>query len=255
MDAKRDLVRIVELENAAKLNNPILVVGLPDAGLVGVIASSFLIDSFKMSEYAFVDSPLFPPIVVVHKGEPKSPVRLYANSEGTVVAMVSEVPLSLSVVNEIADAVIKFYLEKRCSLMVTVTGLQAPKRMEIEKPRVLAVPSTKELDKFLDQHGVEVMREGFIAGPYAILMKKAVLRKVPNILFLAESYYAYPDPGAAASVLEVMAKMFNLPIDVKPLLEQAEEIRLKARELMQKTKPVLAQSEKSHELSLPIMYA
>jgi uncharacterized protein len=56
-----------------------------------------------------------------------------------------------------------------------------------------------------------------------------------GITLLAESLTQFPDPGAAASVLEVLAKLLSLNVDTKSLMAESEEIRLRSRELMQQT--------------------
>jgi predicted ATP-grasp superfamily ATP-dependent carboligase len=49
-------------------------------------------------------------------------------------------------------------------------------------------------------------------------------------------------------------KLLNLSVDVKGLLEQAEEIRLRMRELMQRTSKSMRGMEKAQEQELPAMY-
>ena len=62
---------------------------------------------------------------------------------------------------------------------------------------------------------------------------------------------SYPDPGAGASVLKVLNKMLNLNIDTKQLIDQAEELKVNYRALMEQTN-VSMQSEPKVEV--PTMY-
>jgi uncharacterized protein len=79
-------------------------------------------------------------------------------------------------------------------------------------------------------------------------------KNLQNIVLLAQSHYQYPDPGAAAAVINSLNKLLDISVDVQKLLSQAEEIRLKTRELMQRTAKSLQGMEKSQELELPAMY-
>ena len=73
-------------------------------------------------------------------------------------------------------------------------------------------------------------------------------------MLFAEAFVEFPDPAAAVEVLNVLSKMLNVQINLKPLLEKAEEIRLKTRELMLSTKKVLDRLRKGYERQLPLMY-
>ena len=45
-----------------------LINGLPDVGLVGLVAASHIVSSLKMEEVGTVESDLFPPMIVLHDG-------------------------------------------------------------------------------------------------------------------------------------------------------------------------------------------
>jgi len=85
-------------------------------------------------------------------------------------------------------------------------------------------------------------------------MRESVKSVVPSVILMAQSHSQYPDPGAAASIVSAVNKLLDLNIDVKGLLEQAEEIRLKMRELMQRTSKSMRGMEKAQEQELPAMY-
>jgi len=67
-------VRVVEKRSVP--SNALMLHGLPDVGLVGLIATSHIISQLKMEEIAYVDSELLPPVVVLHEGLPYAPLRI-----------------------------------------------------------------------------------------------------------------------------------------------------------------------------------
>jgi uncharacterized protein len=96
------------------------------------------------------------------------------------------------------------------------------------------------------------LKNGFLAGAYALLLKELSRARINTILLLTESFLEFPDPEAAARSLEFVSRIINKPIDVKELLEQAEMIRIKARDAMRNTMRGLAQMRKDVEQAIPI---
>ena len=57
-------LRIVETD---KVENGVVVInGLPDVGLVGLLAASHIISSLKLREVGAIESDLLPPMIVLH---------------------------------------------------------------------------------------------------------------------------------------------------------------------------------------------
>ena len=74
-------------------------------------------------------------------------------------------------------------------------------------------------------------------------------------MLLAQAFPQYPDPGAAAAVIDALNRIYGLNVNTKVLEERSEEIRIKARELMRRTYDTMKQMGKSQEYELPLMYA
>ena len=59
-------VKIIERKEIS--HGAVMLFGFPDVGLVGVIAASHLVSELNISEVAYMDSKLLPPLIVLHKG-------------------------------------------------------------------------------------------------------------------------------------------------------------------------------------------
>ncbi|MCW4034921.1 MAG: PAC2 family protein, partial [Candidatus Bathyarchaeota archaeon] len=81
-----ETVKIVEKKPIP--SDTTMLIGLPDVGLVGLIATSYLVSELKLEEVAYMDSDLLPPVVVLHKGLPHAPLRIYGNEN--LMAVISE---------------------------------------------------------------------------------------------------------------------------------------------------------------------
>jgi len=244
-------VRIVEKEGV-KHKNPIVVEGLPDVGLVGTIAASYIVERMGYKEIGYIESDLFPPVMVVHEGKSKNPLRIYGDE--SVVVVLSEVAIPVGAVYPLTEALADWVKEIDSKLVISMTGLPATNRIDIEKPEVFAVGNSEEALKELKDKQMELLEEGFIAGPYAVMLRECSKRKISAISLLAQCFPVYPDPGAAASAIESLDKFLKLGIDVKELLEKGEEIKLKARDLMRQTALSAPKMQKGVEQDMPIMY-
>lgn len=87
-------VKIIERKEIP--HGTVMLYGFPDVGLVGVIAASHLISELNLTEVAYLDSRLLPPLIVLHEGLPHSSIRIFGN-HNTLLA-VSETAISADVI-------------------------------------------------------------------------------------------------------------------------------------------------------------
>ena len=228
------------------------LVGFPDAGLVGSIALSYVVLEQQMLEIGYLESDAFPPVIVVHKGVPQSPFRLYSKDD--FVAVLSEIPIEAQLIPSVARSVVEWAHSKNAEIVIALTGTAVQNRVEIDVPKVYGVSSSAAFRDRLDAASIEVFEEGFIAGLHAVMMKECLQKGLPNIILLAQAHLQYPDPGAAASVIAAVSRLVGLQVDATKLLAQADKIRVQTRELMQQTQQQMQQTQKGREQEIPPMY-
>ncbi len=245
---------IIEYKDFELKSPSFFVLGLPDAGLVGVIAAQHLVKALKAEEVGGIESyRYFPPLAVIHRGTPKPPIRMFVKDN--LLIMVPEVAIPPAAVYPLSYMIIDYARKHGVNYLVSIVGIAVPNRMEIEKPKVYWLASTQKAEEAVKDAGIERFEEGYLVGPYAVILKESAKRRVNNIVLLVESFMEFPDPQAAAEALSVLSKIVNIEVDTKPLLEEAETIRLMARDLMKRTAKTLAQMQKGYEYQMPIMYA
>lgn len=229
-----------------------VICGLPDVGLVGAIAASHMVSKLGLAEVAYVRSSLLPPVIMLERGLPKSPIRIFGNGEMLVLS--SEIAIPSASVHMIIEAVVDWMSSKKAEMVITLGGLPIPNRHEIEKPRVFGAASDESLLKILSEREIQVIQRGFLVGPQALILSCSAERKIPAMALLAESFYNYPDPEAASVVIQALNQMIDIEIDVSELIEKGEEVRLALRDMMRRTQAELARMKKSHEYDIPGYY-
>jgi uncharacterized protein len=211
---------------------PKLLIGLPDTGLVAIIALVHMKETLGMDEIGYIDSELMPPVILIRKGDPKFPIRVFSKDD--LILIIVDTVLSNRLFQRLAKALAKWAKSMNVEYVVGISGLPVPDRLEIDKPNVFSIGTTEDTKKLLSELGINVLDHGFLVGPYALIVKECIREKQPNITLLAQSYVQFPDPGAAASIIEVLNKMLGISIDIKSLLQKSDDIRLRAREFMQR---------------------
>ncbi len=227
-----------------------MIIGLPDVGLVGLIATSYIISELNLKEMAYMDSDLLPPVVVLHKGLPHAPLRIYGNQN--IIAVISEMAIPAPSIYPIMQKIVDWAEKKGVKRIVSMGGIPVQNRQTITEPKVFGAASNQEQIVMLSKKGLQIMEEGYIVGPQALSMRYSSNKKLSVIALLAQSFYNYPDPEAAAMVLKELAKIFEIKVDISKLLEKGEEIRLKARDIMKRTQQEMNRMKKSQEYDLPL---
>jgi uncharacterized protein len=241
-------VRIVEKEKAP--SGATLIFGFPDVGLVGLIAASHLVDQLGLTEVAYVDSPLLPPLIVLHEGLPHSAMRIFAGHD--IVLAVSEVPIPTDMIYPIMDALIEWGRSKNVKMMISLSGIPIQDRQDAVELKAFAAASSPETLKVAKDRGIEVLMEGYMVGPQAVVLQRASKYGSPALTLLAQCFYNYPDPEAAAEVLKSLAKVTAVKVNVAKLLEKGEEIRLRARDVMKRTQQEMSRMKKGQEYDIPM---
>ena len=245
------VVSIVETKPTMKVKY--CIVGAPDVGLVGAISLSYLIQSLKMEQMGYLESDIFDPVIVIHQGVPEAPFRIYGKDE--LVAFISEIPLEPNALFPVSRAIVDWAKSKNVELLVCISGVPLQNRLEVEVPQVFSVGTSPAIRDLLKKENIEPFEEGFMAGLHALVVRECLKKGVDSAVLLAQSHLQYPDPGAAASAINALNRLLGLKVDVKKLLEEEEEIRLKMRELMQQTGRTMAETPKTREQGIPLMYA
>jgi len=209
-----------------------------------------MVSELNLKEIAYVDSNLLPPIVVLHDGLPHSPLRIFANK--SLIAVIAEMPIPADTVQPITQAIVNWLQSKKVKMTISIGGLPVPDRQNIKDPKVFGAASNASVLKMLQEKGLEILREGYMVGPQALVMRYCAEKNLPAIALLAQSFYNYPDPEAAAAAIKELTNITGLKVDVSQLIEKGEEIRLRARDIMKRTQNEMTRMKKSQEYDLPL---
>ena len=72
----------------SKPKNPIIIEGFPGFGLVGTIATEYLIKHLDAKQIGFIRLEEIPPVIAVHNGQAVEPLGIFYSKEKNIVIMV-----------------------------------------------------------------------------------------------------------------------------------------------------------------------
>jgi uncharacterized protein (TIGR00162 family) len=217
---------IKELTNV-ELKNPILIEGFPGLGMVGSIATNYLVKQLKAKKLAVLYSPHFPYHVIVNK---KGSVRLlrgefyyYKNEfgENDFIFLVGDSqPQTIEGQFEVANCILDFVETKKVKMVVTIGGY----RNEVEEtPKVVAVSTNPTLfEKALKAKAQSSEAGTPIVGTAGLLLGLAKFRNIDAVCLLGETRGYLPDPNTAKSILNVLNRLIGTSVDLNGLDEEIE---------------------------------
>ncbi len=226
------------------LTNAFVIAGFPTVGLVGTIASRFIVYSLKLRLIAAFLSDYFPPVSVISNGNPLPPVRIYAGEKKCgpngkceqLVVVLSEFAPHFATLRPLANKIIEWCKEHNCETIVCIEGFNMD--VKTDEIPLLGVGSTENARHLITKYGIKQMEEGMVSGLSGILLYEGKRRNFDVACLLAGTHAEYPDAKAAGKVLEIVNQMLpEIEIDPEPLYKQAEEIEQQIKVQIEKAKP------------------
>lgn len=227
---------IIKLDKKPK--NPIIIEGFPGFGLVGTIATEFLIDHLDTEFIGNIWLEDLPPIATIHESKIMEPLGIHYSKKHNLV-LIHGITGAKKMEWKIADAIEQICKMLSAKMVISLEGIGSPGK---KTTNLYYYSSDPKLKKQMDKHGMKLLKEGIIVGVTgALLLKRTHL---PMSCIFAETTSNLPDSRAAAKVVQALDKMFGLKVDPKPLMKQAKEFEEKLKILLKGTQAAKKQIDK-----------
>lgn len=212
-----------------KPQNVRLVLGFPGFGLVGTIATKFLIEHLDVKKIGEIESNRLLPLAAIHKNRLIGPLDLFYNKKYNIVVMqtLSELAGSEWKITEIIEELTRTLNAKE---IIILEGLPSNNVKGSLKTYFYSSNNAKAGEKL----GLPVLQEGVMMGVTATVMLR--LEETPISVILAESPSKFPDSEAAARTIQALDKYWNMDIDYKPLMKAAKNFESMLKDMMDKVK-------------------
>ena len=224
---------IIDYSTHPKLNNPVLIEGLPGVGNVGKLAADHLVDELNAVQFATIYSQFLPPQVLV---DDDSVIRLVNNSlyywkstkpeQNDIIFLIGDFQgITPEGQYELAMAVVELAAEMGVKRIFTLGGYGLGKI--VQEPRVLGAATEISIVEELAEYGLEFSKNdpgSGIVGASGLLLGLGKLKGIEGACLMGETSGYFVDPAAAKAVLQMLTKILQVEIEYTKLVEKASQI-------------------------------
>ena len=223
------MVCSIEIYEKPKLNDPILIEGLPGIGFVANIAVLHLINELKAKRFAEIVSASFQDFAVTTEGggarSPINELYYYKREDGgrdLILWHGNTQALTTLGQYELCGKVLDIAQELGCRFVISIGGF---KKDEVQAvPAIYSAATDQETIKEALDLGTKVM-VGHVFGIAGLLIGLGRLRNLKGFALLVDTLGMYPDPNATRHALTALSKYLNLNIDLSTLEATAEQTK------------------------------
>ena len=207
-------------------SNPTVIQGFPGFGLIGSIVTEFMIEHLKCAK---LDQHYFeelPANLAIHDGKIIEPISVFYNEHYNILIIHSLISGN-GIEWKAADYVDEICSKVNARELVSIEGASSGGESQ---GRTFYHCTDATRIEYLKSKGAQELKEGIIMGVTSALLLKS---KVPMLCLFGEAESSMPDNNAAASIIEMLDKIFDLQIDPQPLRESAKALEEKFKGIMQ----------------------
>ncbi len=207
------------------VKDAVVLEGSPELGLIGNILGWLLVEELKMKQIGYIDSKDFPPLAVLYKGIAIHPFRIY--STDGIVLFLSDFIIPPAVSYDMSNAIVDWMEKNNSKELITFNSMVVMEKSD----SVAAAANSEDSLKRLGDQDLPILPFGNVNGLSGSLLTRTATKDIPASCLFAEVLNQYPDPRAAASLVNVLNKMLNIEVNAEPLLKEADEIEDRLKEL------------------------
>ena len=229
----------MEIKLWKKPKNCTIIEGFPGFGLVGTIASEFLIEHLKTEQIGKVMYDEMPAMVAIHEGKVVEPLGIFYNEKYNIIILHAIIAAN-KYEWDLANAVGKLAFDLKVKEIISLEGVGSAQ--DSEESRVFYYSNNEKNVKAFEKLGIEPLKEGIIIGVTGAVLLR--VEKAAVSCIFAETHSNLPDSKAAAKIIEALDKYVGMDLDYKPLLEQAQKFEDKLKTILQKSQEAQEVREK-----------
>src|SRR3989339_1367155 len=215
-----------------------IIEGFPGFGLIGTIATEFLMEHLETEKIGLIEIDEIPAMIAIHQNKVIEPISIHYNQKYNLV-LIHAINIGKELGWKIADVINELAETLKAKEIIYLEGVGSPNNPEESKTFFYTTVDGGRINKL--KKAANPLMEGIIVGVTGALLAKET--KIPIVALFAEAHSNLPDSKAASEIIKVLDSYSGLKIDYKPLLKQAELFEKKLKGILEKGQ----QAEEIHE--------
>lgn len=228
----------MEIQLTKKPMNVKIIEGFPGFGLVGTIATEYLMNHLETEKIGKISNDESPAMVAIHDSKVVEPLGIFYNKKYNLVIL-HAITAVAGLEWKLADQLNKLAKMLKAKEIISIEGVGS--KESAADSRVFYYSSSALGKKKLDKIGTQPLKEGIILGVTGSLLLRA---EAPLTCIFAETFSELPDSSAAARSLGTLDKYLGLEVNIKPLMKQAEEFEQKLKGLLSRSQEAQSMADK-----------
>ena len=216
---------------------PLFIIGFAGVGMIGTIVANELITQLEMTQIGYILSEDLPPITLFYDGVLKHPFRLYYHQPHNLLVSICEVPFSQGSYTDLARTLMDWALIKGINDVICFQGMAVESIIQ-ESPVEIFAAAEEEIMKKILSYNVKIPPRGYIMGAEAAILNECLNNRLNGAVFLTPANPQFPNPEGAAGILQKISEIYDIPMALSSLEEQAHQIKQNLLEITQKTNSV-----------------
>jgi hypothetical protein len=222
---------IIKVIKKVKLEDPILIEGLPGVGHVGKLVAEHIVEELNAEKIVEIYSPHFPPQVLINDDFIAELVKneVYAYKSDNKIDILIVVGDHQSVTNEghyeISGIILDIAQEYDVKRIYTLGGYGTGQL--VENGTVLGAVNNIDMIEEMKKYGIEFRDNepaGGIVGVSGLILGMSRFRDIDAACLMGITSGYLVDPKSAQAVLDVLCEILDLKIDTQALEDRAKEM-------------------------------
>ncbi|MEM3374384.1 MAG: PAC2 family protein [Candidatus Woesearchaeota archaeon] len=228
----------MEIQISKKITKPKIIQGFPGFGLIGTIATEFLIEHLNAEKIGSFIYDELPATVAIHKEKLVDPMGIFYDKEYNLIIL-HTILNSNGLEWKLAENILKLADDTNTTEIISLEGVSSPTVNGSEK--VFFYTENEKTKSKLKEIGLEPLKESIIVGVSGALMLRS---KIPLTCLFAETKSEIPDSKAASNIIKALDDYLGLKVDYQPLLKQAEEFEQKFKTILKQSSSAIKERDR-----------
>jgi len=227
----------------------ILIIAFPSAGLVGVFATSYIVNQMKMKNIGELEFFEISPSFLIKDGEVHGLCQIYNNDN--VYAILAGIPLNSVFAYDLVKKSEEFAVKNGIKKIIIPRGLEVAGNPNSE-PVSYGLIVDEKSRSLLKEYKLPLIPQATILGTDAGVISALKKVETQSLMVYTSCRPMFPDVDAIIKAVETISGIIDVKVNVEKFEERLEKMSEQNQKLIDQTKKHFEQlSEKPASMSGP----